>query len=462
MVSVGLRPPAALADLRFPPAWQSRLWYQGGAWHLRLQAEPLPRWPALEPQLRHLRTAQPLVLVVYGCDRQRLQPHWHQRLEWHPLPKPARWQRLGRLVRHRVCRWGCRRVGDLQGLGQWCGQRLWRGLDALQVPTAPVVPPRLAVPGGASGSPLALVIPLAIAALTVLTVDTWVAAVLPSPAPSSADPALVLGDLLQRYRQHPPDLLVVGSSRAIQGLDPQVLAGELAHRRLPAQVAILGVNGATARVVARLLTEYWRDRPLPRAVLWLDGARAFSPRPRDATEARLQTLLRREAAAGDRPFPLAQHWWGDRWRRWRSAGPRDRLTPQGFLALAQRFEPDRYYATHPALPGQFDRDSLTLDPAQQQAFGRLQTWCRQRQLPLLFIDAPLTDRYLDAPRRLHQERFHRWLAQQALPWRDYSNRWPQRYGYFADPSHLNRQGARSLAVEVAQDPAIPWQRWLEP
>ena len=81
-----------------------------------------------------------------------------------------------------------------------------------------------------------------------------------------------------------PDVLIVGSSRALRGIDPAALETALTaagHQDL--RVFNLGINGATAQVIEVLLTQVLAADQLPKLVLWADGARAFNSGREDRT-----------------------------------------------------------------------------------------------------------------------------------------------------------------------------------
>ncbi|MBD2325361.1 hypothetical protein [Alkalinema sp. FACHB-956] len=74
-----------------------------------------------------------------------------------------------------------------------------------------------------------------------------------------------------------PDVLIVGSSRALRGIDPTALQDALAQEGYPnVKVFNFGVNGATAQVVDLLLRRLIAPNQLPKLVIWADGARAFN------------------------------------------------------------------------------------------------------------------------------------------------------------------------------------------
>jgi hypothetical protein len=82
-------------------------------------------------------------------------------------------------------------------------------------------------------------------------------------------------------------------------------------------------------------------------------------------------------------------------------------------------------------------------------------------IPLVFINTPLTDEYLDSYRTNAETAFLQFMLQLSATesgfiFRDLGQIWPQRYDYFSDPSHLNRYGAYQVSNRIAQDPMIPW------
>lgn len=81
-----------------------------------------------------------------------------------------------------------------------------------------------------------------------------------------------------------PDILVVGSSRALRGVDPSALKNSLAAQGYPSLTVFnFGVNGATAQVVDLIVRELLPPESLPRLIIWADGARAFNSGRLDIT-----------------------------------------------------------------------------------------------------------------------------------------------------------------------------------
>jgi hypothetical protein len=99
-----------------------------------------------------------------------------------------------------------------------------------------------------------------------------------------------LDEQLALYKQRlqktgkPPDVLVIGSSRALRGVDPVALSKALAiqgYRNL--DVFNFGINGATVQVVDFILRKVLQPSELPKMVIWADGARAFNSGREDLT-----------------------------------------------------------------------------------------------------------------------------------------------------------------------------------
>lgn len=109
---------------------------------------------------------------------------------------------------------------------------------------------------------------------------TAVIAAAPTDYPSFG--AQQLDQKLALYRHHlqtagPPDVLIIGSSRALRGVDPTQLQAALQQPdRPPLRVFNFGVNGATAQVVDLIVRQLLRPEELPRLIIWADGARAFN------------------------------------------------------------------------------------------------------------------------------------------------------------------------------------------
>ncbi|TAD77281.1 MAG: hypothetical protein EA001_10645 [Oscillatoriales cyanobacterium] len=299
---------------------------------------------------------------------------------------------------------------------------------------------------------------------------------------------------LRLYRHYlvvhgrPPDLLIVGSSRSLQGIDPTVLARSLsAQGRSSVRVFNFSINGATAQVVRWLVMDLLPLEWLPRAIVWGDGSRAFNSGRTDRTYASIAASegsrhLVSSQGLGRRPWPVEQPallpvidrlppwpaaissgpatggvaWLLDRQRR-----PRSPLEPEldrlGFLADPRLFEPATYYHRFPKVPGRYDDMYAGFQLAggpQDRAVRSLLAFARLRGITLSFVNLPLSGPYLDATRLDYERQFQRYLTQleqRGLVVRDWLLRWPDRVEFFADPSHINRYGAAAIAAELGRD-----------
>ncbi|MEL6472032.1 MAG: DUF1574 domain-containing protein [Cyanobacteria bacterium J06623_4] len=335
-----------------------------------------------------------------------------------------------------------------------------------------------------------------------------------------------LDEKLALYRRQvalsgPPDVLVIGSSRALRGVDPAALRQSLdALGYEDLKVFNFGVNGATAQVVDLVVRRLIPPNQLPQMIVWADGARAFNSGRTDVTfnaiavsegyrqlEAAdpadgvnglalgsLADQLTVRATATDRQLSevfgkvssaythrrrirsaigqgfgaIAPEFSGDDTT---SAGATPTGLPtetslidyDGFLALSTRFNPATYYQDHPRVAGVYDGDykSFRLEGEQADAFRSLIRYTSEREIPVVFVNTPLTDEYLDSHRMRAEVSFQQYMLQMSerygdFTFRDLGRLWPQRYDYFSDPSHLNRYGAYQVSQRISQDPLIPW------
>ncbi|MEH2323822.1 MAG: DUF1574 family protein [Nostoc sp.] len=99
-----------------------------------------------------------------------------------------------------------------------------------------------------------------------------------------------LDEQLALYKQrlartsNPPDVLIIGSSRALRGIDPAALSKALATQGYPnLDVFNFGINGATAQVVDFVIRQVLEPSELPKIIIWADGARAFNGGREDIT-----------------------------------------------------------------------------------------------------------------------------------------------------------------------------------
>ncbi len=137
---------------------------------------------------------------------------------------------------------------------------------------------------------------------------------------------------------------------------------------------------------------------------------------------------------------------------------------QGFLPLSIKFNPRTYYQTYARVSGEFDSDyrGFSLNGIQDQALQSILDLAQSSQIPVIFVNTPLTDIYLDPSRSQREQTFNDYMQTQPLLYLDLARVWVNRYERFSDPSHLNRYGAEALTAALVDHPAIPWDQLLAP
>ncbi len=338
----------------------------------------------------------------------------------------------------------------------------------------------------------------------------------------------------------PPDVLIIGSSRALRGVDPAALQRELEALGFgKLSIFNFGVNGSTAQVVDLTIRRILDIEQLPRLIVWADGARAFNSGRTDVTYNAIATsegyvdlgkrhpemseedaaLVDGEGAKADTPqsvgetlrdsYQALDQKLSSRLGQWSAIyAERERLktilrdhiltplvapvtmatTPEnagqnpadvtipegsridfdGFLALDVRFNPATYYQLYARVQGLYDSDyeDFELQGGQLVAFQRLLDYTQELDIPVVFVNTPLTDEYLDDYRMEAELAFQQLMLQFSVTeddfvFRDLGQVWTDSYDYFSDPSHLNRYGAYRVSHRIAQDPMIPWPDALD-
>ena len=273
-----------------------------------------------------------------------------------------------------------------------------------------------------------------------------------------------------------PDILVMGSSRSLQGIDPAALEEALAAQGHPGlKVYNFGINGATAQVMNLLVQHILTPEQLPKLIVWGDGSRAFNNGRPDRTYSQiLASAGYRRVAAGEQPIPTRIFAWEIPIASTSNKSAADSTAPahpvtadltlQGFQKVTDEYQPDRYYRQFPWVPGQFDADyrAFNLQGEQAEATVDLARFARAEGITLVVVNLPLSRDYLDTVRRGYERGFQRHMWQLArreqFMFRNLSQQ-PElmRDSYFADPSHINSKGARATAFHLAADSTIPWQ-----
>lgn len=326
----------------------------------------------------------------------------------------------------------------------------------------------------------------------------------------------VLDEQVSLYRSYvaalgPPDVLIVGSSRSLQGVDPQVLQQALALEGHPGlRVYNFSVNGATAQVVSFITRQLLAPDMYPRLILWAEGSRAFNSSRFDRTFAEIlaspgyaavrdgktlslqtaiaaaedktnleETILEDAAdadseveaevspeleavpeSAGDTEAEVAPE--DSTAAVSANTVPISAINSQGFLAVDDQFNPALYYRSFPPVRGLYDNDyrPFRLDGVQTVSFEATVQFLRSQNIPLVFVNLPLSNDYLDRVRTVYERRFQRflqgWANRGTLTLVDLLEIWRWQSHLFADPSHVNRYGAREIARLLAADSRIPW------
>ncbi len=356
--------------------------------------------------------------------------------------------------------------------------------------------------------------------LTTFMTDAQLIAASPSTASQLSFNNPLLEQKLAQYQvewvQHgAPDVLIVGSSRALRGISPAVLRRSLGVADL--KIYNFGINGATAQVVDLVLRQLLTTQQLPKLVIWADGARAFNSGRADRTYETIalsdryrqlalmsgignhsssilqaQSSFKNSYQAIDSAVdlqlaqvsPVYHH--RDRLKTWlqaqvplvsqivdSSSGMISDLNPMtsepqidadGFLPLDVKFDPATYYQTHPQVNGDSDVDyaNFQLLGSQDQAFQQVTNLLSTHQIPLVFVNIPVSDVYLDKFRQEREAMFKKYMEQfvklDRLIFVDLDGLLNTQYDRFSDPSHLNQVGASEVSRHLAQTTIIPWDR----
>jgi Protein of unknown function (DUF1574) len=310
---------------------------------------------------------------------------------------------------------------------------------------------------------------------------------------------------LRCTQQGVPDILVVGSSRALRGVDPAVF-----RTKSNLQVYNFGINGATAQVVDLILRQLLKSEQLPKLVIWADGSRAFNSGRIDRTYDTIVSSsgyrkLARTAGFNRSNSPLlqAQAFFQNAYQDVDTAidtqlaniSPayhhRDRLKDlvrtslpvvaqlangdnsnyshdpaasinerdiniDGFLPLKLQFDPTTYYQKYAKVTGDSDGDyaNFQLQDHQDTALHQTIDLLKKNKIPLAFVNLPLSDIYLDKSRRQHEVTFKKYMQKlmdsNQLTFVDMDGLLNTHHDHFSDPSHLNQTGAVAVSEYLTQ------------
>lgn len=268
----------------------------------------------------------------------------------------------------------------------------------------------------------------------------------------------ILDEQLRLYLSYlatfgPPDVLIVGSSRSLQGLDPQPLQATLNQQGYPVRVFNFSINGATAQVMNFMLQRLLTPEQLPKLVIWGDGSRAFNSRRLDATFERILSSPGYQAVlAGERPGLSG------------TSAPIPRqpsaINAHGFLPVATVFDPAVFYQTYPRVGGRYDAfySPFGLTGLQLGSLASLVTYLQSRDVDLVYVNLPLSGDYLDDYRLPLDQQFQQFLQTQSqrlgFTVIDLLLQWKSQNTFFADPSHVNQIGAAALGQQLARNPLL--------
>ena len=324
---------------------------------------------------------------------------------------------------------------------------------------------------------------------------------------------LALLDWKTTTRKRSPDIIIVGSSRALRGIEPSTLEKELRNKGFKDISAFnLGLDGATAKVVNLQITQILPRPQLPRMIVWADGLRAFNSNRSDITYdeitassgyKQLQQTLKEQGINPD-PLvtnkespknlssPIAQafttifattnnrqdvrnslvksfdrntHLLSNSEAIIAATTPATAATldKQGFVAFDVVFDPKTYFQKYPQVPGDYDLDyrNFDINGSQFEAFANVVDFCRRNNIQLVVVNMPLHTTYLDPIRTQYESTFNGRMqelsSREGFTYLDLSQAIPYKSEFFSDPSHLNKQGAIAIAQMLAQNPKIPWQ-----
>ena len=284
-----------------------------------------------------------------------------------------------------------------------------------------------------------------------------------------------LDEQLALYKQRlakngsPPDVLIIGSSRALRGVDPVALSkalGSAGYKNL--DVFNFGINGATVQVVELVIRNVLKPSELPKIIIWADGVRAFnSGRPDQTFETiaasvgyqqvieaseennnnsenvkqgknnknkdpniyqAFNNLFNRSLGTLSATYPQREEFKGllnqqlkklpvinnFSSKKGNSAGqdtPLPAVDFDGFLALSVRFNPQTYYQNYSKVSGSYDKDysNFQLMGEQDAALQRMLKYTSSQKIPVVFVNMPLTADYLDPKRSEYEEEFQQYI-----------------------------------------------------
>ncbi len=324
---------------------------------------------------------------------------------------------------------------------------------------------------------------------------------------------LALLDWQISNKQRSPEVLIVGSSRALRGIEPSSLEKTLISKGYKGiNVFNLGIDGATAKVVNLQVTQILSRPQLPKMIIWADGLRAFNSSRSDLTYDEItastgykqlqeslknkgvnpETLATNNSIASKSSSPIAQaiaivFTTSTKHQEIRNSLVKSfdhatnglsnsqaliaanipstaiALDSKGFVAFDVTFDPKTYFQKFPQVPGDYDLDYRSFDTngAQFEAFANVVDFCRRNNIELLVVNMPLHTTYLDVIRTRYEATFNQRMEELAqregFTYLNISQVLQNQAEFFSDPSHLNKQGAIAISQLIAQNPKVRWR-----
>ncbi|MGB3512949.1 MAG: hypothetical protein WBA93_27790 [Microcoleaceae cyanobacterium] len=288
-----------------------------------------------------------------------------------------------------------------------------------------------------------------------------------------------LDEQLVRYQQYlqvekkPPDILIVGSSRALRGVNPTVLEESLAAAGYAGlKVYNFGVNGATVQVVDLIVRRILPPEQLPQLIIFADGVRAVNSGRVDRTfdiiadsegyEAvaagtfKISTdILETSVKSGSNKYkqvvqnlqekmeeisvtyqqreglksllvsiinnPTASLQFLQKQENLvkknieeeEDINPLNQFQNNGFLPIPIKFEPEEYYQNYAKVSGKYDADyaNFKLPGKQTEALNKLLEYTQSIDINFVFVNMPLTKVYLDEARAAYERKFQEYMQQ---------------------------------------------------
>ena len=138
----------------------------------------------------------------------------------------------------------------------------------------------------------------------------------------------------------------------------------------------------------------------------------------------------------------------------------DSIDSNGFMPISDTYNPNTYYRERAYVSGQYDRDykDFNLGGKQATAFNSVVAFTKARKIPLIFVNLPLTDDYLDGTRLSAEQQFRQRMQQLSLKkgfaFRDLSQRWPVATTIFLTPATSTTLGRLQFLAYSQQIPAL--------